>query len=320
MERKNTLMLFMVTTIFSTGLTIPIESVFAVEGEGTLYATEPFRCELWTIDPSNGDSSLIGLTFDGDTPVILPSLAVDPTSGIMYAGGGGGGGQERACEDEEGEFLDVEDRPDLYIVDPDTGDLTLVGATNEGNLVGLDFRSDGILFAAVKVPGDGPGGNSLGTVDTSTGDTTIIGSFGFDRINSIAFFGGVLYGVSYNDELYTIDTDNGEATVIDDESNIPLGASQFACDGTYYVGSQSDEFGTLDITNGVFTQLASQVLNEVIGGFAFIDTCTVVVGGTYIPIDQSALLLAGVQSVSMWMIPVVIAGIGIGVFVIKRKK
>jgi len=44
------------------------------------------------------------------------------------------------------------------------------------------------------------------------------------------------------------------------------------------------------------------------------------IGGTYIPIDQSALLLAGVQSISMWMIPVVIAGIGIGIFVIKRKK
>ena len=44
------------------------------------------------------------------------------------------------------------------------------------------------------------------------------------------------------------------------------------------------------------------------------------IGGTNIPIDQSALLLAGVQSISMWMIPVVIAGIGIGVFVIKRRK
>jgi len=43
------------------------------------------------------------------------------------------------------------------------------------------------------------------------------------------------------------------------------------------------------------------------------------VGGTFIPIDQSALLLAGVQSVSMWMIPVVLAGIGVGVFVIKRR-
>jgi len=37
-------------------------------------------------------------------------------------------------------------------------------------------------------------------------------------------------------------------------------------------------------------------------------------------IDTTALLLAGVQSISMWMIPVVAAGVGIGVFVIKRRK
>jgi len=44
------------------------------------------------------------------------------------------------------------------------------------------------------------------------------------------------------------------------------------------------------------------------------------VGGELVPIDTTALLLAGVQSISMWMIPVVIAGIGIGVFVIIRRK
>jgi len=41
------------------------------------------------------------------------------------------------------------------------------------------------------------------------------------------------------------------------------------------------------------------------------------VGGFDVSINTSALLLAGVQSVSMWMIPVVISGIGI--FVIKRR-
>ncbi|MEK0337332.1 MAG: hypothetical protein QQN41_07855, partial [Nitrosopumilus sp.] len=44
------------------------------------------------------------------------------------------------------------------------------------------------------------------------------------------------------------------------------------------------------------------------------------IGGISIPIDTSALLLAGVSSISMWMIPVVIAGVGIGIFVIKRRK
>jgi len=44
------------------------------------------------------------------------------------------------------------------------------------------------------------------------------------------------------------------------------------------------------------------------------------IGGEILPIDNTALLLAGVQSVSMWMIPVVIAGAGIGVFVIMRSR
>jgi len=45
-----------------------------------------------------------------------------------------------------------------------------------------------------------------------------------------------------------------------------------------------------------------------------------VIGGEILPINTSALLLAGAQSISMWMIPVVIAGAGIGVFVIKRRR
>jgi len=45
-----------------------------------------------------------------------------------------------------------------------------------------------------------------------------------------------------------------------------------------------------------------------------------IVGGSDVSINTSALLLAGVQSISMWMIPVVIAGVGIGIFVIKRRK
>jgi len=44
------------------------------------------------------------------------------------------------------------------------------------------------------------------------------------------------------------------------------------------------------------------------------------VGGIDVSINTSALLLAGVQSISMWMIPVVAAGVGIGIFVIKRRK
>jgi len=54
------------------------------------------------------------------------------------------------------------------------------------------------------------------------------------------------------------------------------------------------------------------------------DTCAVafaVVGGTSIPIDSTALLLAGVQSISMWMILGVLSAVGIGlaIFSLKRR-
>ena len=42
------------------------------------------------------------------------------------------------------------------------------------------------------------------------------------------------------------------------------------------------------------------------------------VGGELLPIDSTALMLAGAQSFS-WMIPLVLSGIGIGLFVVSRK-
>ncbi len=42
------------------------------------------------------------------------------------------------------------------------------------------------------------------------------------------------------------------------------------------------------------------------------------VGGIGLPIDTTALLLASAQSISLWMIPV-LAGIGIGIFVIRKR-
>jgi hypothetical protein len=49
-----------------------------------------------------------------------------------------------------------------------------------------------------------------------------------------------------------------------------------------------------------------------------IPSICVVVGGNLVPIDSTALLLASAQSFS-WMIPVILSGIGIGLFVVSRK-
>jgi len=91
--------------------------------------------------------------------------------------------------------------------------------------------------------------------------------------------------------------------------------------GTYLILTFTTLFFTGDVDEvEIFDRVLSE--SEI---FAIYDAGSagkckdVVVGGTIIPIDQSALLLAGAQSISMWMIPVILAGAGIGVFVIKRR-
>ncbi len=91
--------------------------------------------------------------------------------------------------------------------------------------------------------------------------------------------------------------------------------------GTYAILSFTELFFTGDVDEvEIFDRVLSESEIEAIYDAGSAGKCKdVVIGGTIIPIDQTALLLAGVQSVSMWMIPVVLSGIGIGVFVIKRR-
>jgi hypothetical protein len=61
--------------------------------------------------------------------------------------------------------------------------------------------------------------------------------------------------------------------------------------------------------------------NGFAGGQPLCFSITVPVGGMGIPIDTTALLLAGVQGSGLWMIPaIVIAGAGIGIFSFKKSK
>jgi len=85
------------------------------------------------------------------------------------------------------------------------------------------------------------------------------------------------------------------------------------------------EFDTLFVSgSGIVRLEISQLIpantndGYLIDDLRFRHLCAI--GGTMIPIDTTALLLASIQSISMWMIPVVAAGIAIGVFVIKRRK
>ena len=125
-------------------------------GEGTLFGVRPG--ELLTIDPDTGLATVIGGLGFGATP----SLAREPLTGTLFLGQGAGA-------------------PNVYTVDPTTGVPSLVGDSGLGfaAIGSLDFRADGVLFAAVNIAGDGgTGSDHLATIDTVTGAATVIGPFG----------------------------------------------------------------------------------------------------------------------------------------------
>jgi hypothetical protein len=103
------------------------------------------------------------------------ALAYDHVNGIMYV-----------C------VLDGNNLPQLCTADMITGILTLIGTGTEGDIVGMDFANDGMIYGVSL-------GDNLYKIDPATGAVTLVGSIGID----------INYGqdVSYDFEtnrLYTI--------------------------------------------------------------------------------------------------------------------
>jgi hypothetical protein len=239
-------------------------------GSGTLFGTDPSNEDLIRVDPATGAGTVVGPMGVGS-----PSLTVDPMTGAMYAGAGGGDDQ-------------------LYRVDPATGGTTVVGSTNLGlaTVAGMDFRADGILFAAVNLAGDGgTGADHLALIDPNTAAATVIGPFGscvgvtvpsggggsctLEGIEGIAFSpSGTLYGAlsargaAGAPGLYRIDPATGAATFLTslvDGSGTPASGGfvslQFGCDGTLFGGSATQQasatdggkLARIDPVTGIFT-------------------------------------------------------------------
>lgn len=196
-------------------------------GGAPLFGTDGFLGNLIAIDANSGVGTVVGSM--GVGPV--PSLAIDPKTGIMYAGGGAG-------------------IPNLYTVDATTGAATFVGDSGLGfaAIGALDFRRKD-LFAAVNLAGDGAtGSDHLALIDKTSGAATVIGPFGtctgvtvpadgfgscsIDGIEAIAFDKrGRLWaalsarGAAGTRGLYRVDISTGAATfvapILNEDTGLP---------------------------------------------------------------------------------------------------
>ena len=297
MKRSILTLVGFVTTVFA--MLVALGSVFAPEvkaapGTGTLFGTDASGGNLMTIDPLTGVGILIGFMGAG----VVPALAVDPTTDVLYAGEGGGA-------------------PNLYTVDPTTGAATLIGDTGLGfaSIGGMDFSADGTLYAVVNIAGNGgTGSDHLAILDQTTGAAAVIGPFGtctgvtipsagggsctLEGIEAIAFdASGTLWGArnargaAGSPGLYTIDPATGAATfvapILDASGTPPSGgvvSLQFACDGTLYGGtatavspaSDGGRLITIDPATGLFSfvgAVSATPFGTSLGALAFQAPC-----------------------------------------------
>ncbi len=124
----------------------------------------------------------------------------------------------------------------------------------------------------------GTGGTDLGTVQ-------------FESFENIGLQGGLFFDAS-------VDYDNNHANRLDPITIADL----MTLDNT--VVSAGWDTAVINLAGS--------------GAFDDIEYEHCVVGGTGMKIDKASLLLAGDQTLSMWLLPIIISGIGIGLFFVRK--
>jgi hypothetical protein len=109
----------------------------------------------------------------------------------------------------------------LHAVDPATGATTLIGPVGFNDITGIDFASDGVLYAVGRRDDDLGGVPVLMTIDPCTGQGTEVGPTGMALTEMTATPGDQLYSYS-GQNLAQIDRVTGQASLTGN-SGIPVG-------------------------------------------------------------------------------------------------
>ena len=214
-------------------------------------------------------------------------------------------------EEDEGE-----DRV-LATVDPQTGIATLVGDTGKENIASLTFNP-GTLFS---VDRDFEG---LSTVSTVDGSVVNLCGLVDDHGTGLARNSndGLLYFVT--DETYQRIDDFGvgmsnpcDVTDISVSGDIDMpGALLFIPTENHFlmVDDKGNELWSLTTTSTADLDFIGD-LDHKSRGLTMIQD--IVVGGEFLPIDSTALVLAGLQTSAIWMLPVLAGVAGAGFYLVK---
>jgi hypothetical protein len=178
------------------------------------------------------------------------------------------------------------------MVDRKTAEVTPVGFPNAINVVAFDIGPDGTAYVAgFNGPEKWRGDSNLYSIDKTTGQLTLIGETGVDKLMDFTFdSSGTMWGTVEN-ELYVIDTSTGasqhavtitglDAVMIDPNAEVMgimfdefdvLYATALSLSPEYILVENSPLF-IIDTVTGQATVVAQPILSIAHGGDIFIDT------------------------------------------------
>jgi len=132
----------------------PDDTLFASTSDG----------RLSTVDLESGDTTLVGIS----SQIALSGLAFNPLSGSLWGCG----------------YLSPFERDGILTIDRRTGDAAVVGRLgNNRGILSIAFAPDGTLYA---LQANTDGQNTLWSVDTTTGEGTLIGTLNTSALTTIA--------------------------------------------------------------------------------------------------------------------------------------
>jgi len=259
---------------------------------------------LYTIDPTTGNETPVGpIGFEG-----CSAADFHPSTLVLWA----------ICVDDE------DNTADLITINTSNGAGALVHTISlpNGNIKvpDMSFRnSDGQLFIWMEL------GDRLATVDIGTGIVTDLGSGTGGNGNGLAFsLGDTLFRTTGGgNALETLNQANGApltSIFISQKHNaFDFDPSSGILYGTQISGSEGGPISltTVDVNTGVTTPIGPML--DGFDAIAFLPM-EQQVAGELLPLDTSALMIAGLTSMTVWMIPTVLGLAGAGVYLVKFRK
>ena len=274
----------------------------AAWADGILFTVDMQTDRLETIDTDTFVITDIGPL---NVPTAFGGLAYDKNSDTLY-------------------MIDGRELNNLYIVDKTTGGTILIGNHGIGDIFGLAYDSlNDVLYATqLNTGGQGTGLFSLNVGDASA---TFIGNTGGLGIGGLAYdsLNDRLIGVrDFNGEIYEVDRTNGNVVLLSGGANMVDSGLAFDVDkNLFWSVDWFGNFISYDPNNAFTSTTHLTGLNQHTA-LTYVNFPQLVVGGEFLSIDTTALMLAGLQSSAIWMLPVLagVAGSAFGVLYIKSRR